>query len=451
MKGILVVFMTKYLLDTSGARAPMSDTEATIWYHAFVMAVYFFPIAGAILSDAFWGKYRTILTLSIVYCLGHLALALDLTRVGLFLGLALISIGSGGIKPCVSAHVGDQFGKSNEHLLSRVFAWFYLSINVGAAISTMLTPALLSSERWGPHWAFGIPGALMVAATFVFWLGRNRFVHVPPSGWRSVWQTVTSPDGLTAIRNLTVIYLFVAVFWSMFDQTGSTWVLQAERMDRTWHVAGWFPGWMNAASWLPAQLQTVELLPAQIQTANPVLILILVPLFAYVVYPLINLVFPLTPLRKIGLGFLLCSASFAIVAWTQRLIDAGQRPDIGWQLLAYIVLTASEVMVSITGLEFSYTQAPKPMKSFVMSLWLLSVAVGNAVTTGVNYAILKEDGSSRLAGDDYFWFFSLLMLATAVVFVVFAMRYRGKSYIQDEAPVVAADGRDPEAAGNRAE
>ena len=99
-------------------------------FRAFLwQAVYFLPIAGAILAEAFLGKYKTIFWLSIVYCAGHFMLALDDTRTGLMIGLGLIALGSGGIKPCVSAHVGDQFGKTNHHLLSKIYNWFYFSIN----------------------------------------------------------------------------------------------------------------------------------------------------------------------------------------------------------------------------------------------------------------------------------------------------------------------------------
>ncbi len=134
MKAILTVFMTKYLLDQSGALAPMSDEDAKFWVHTFVVAGYTFPLLGAVLSDWLLGKYRIIVALSIVYCFGHLSLALDETRVGLFIGLSLIAFGMGAIKPCVSANVGDQFGPYNSHLLSRVFGWFYLSINLGAVL-----------------------------------------------------------------------------------------------------------------------------------------------------------------------------------------------------------------------------------------------------------------------------------------------------------------------------
>ncbi|MFN6944155.1 MAG: MFS transporter, partial [Cytophagaceae bacterium] len=171
MKAILTVFMTEYLLGGDGELSVMSENDSKFWFHTFVMATYFFPILGALLSDILWGKYRTIIILSIIYCFGHLALALDETRLGLSLGLTMIAIGSGGIKPCVSAHVGDQFREANKHLLERVFSYFYLAINLGAAVSTILTPILLN--EYGPSLAFGIPGALMIIATLVFWMGRN--------------------------------------------------------------------------------------------------------------------------------------------------------------------------------------------------------------------------------------------------------------------------------------
>ena len=128
MRAILVVFMTQYLMS-HGKPDPMSENEATTWYHLFSMVNYFTPILGAVLSDVLWGKYKTIIILSIVYVLGHLALAIDESRIGLTIGLTLIAVGAGGIKPCVSAHVGDQFEEKNKSLLEKIFGYFYFSIN----------------------------------------------------------------------------------------------------------------------------------------------------------------------------------------------------------------------------------------------------------------------------------------------------------------------------------
>ena len=414
MRAILVVFMTQYLMGSSGVLDVMGEDEAKGWFHLFVSAVYVTPLLGALLSDGLLGKYRTIILLSLVYCAGHFSLAIDDTRWGLAIGLGLIALGAGGIKPCVSAHLGDQFGQTNSGLLSRAFAWFYFAINLGAFVSSLATPWLL--EHWGASVAFAVPGILMLLATLTFWAGRHRFVHIPPGGMRFVREAF-SRIGLGALGRLCIIYLFVAVFWSLFDQTASSWVLQAQHMDR--EILGY------------------EVLPAQIQAANPLLVMLLIPLFSYRIYPLIERVWPLSPLRKIAIGLFVTAAAFAIPTLVQLAIDGGGTPHIGWQLLAYVVLTSGEVMVSITCLEFSYTQAPKTMKSFIMAFFMLSVSLGNLFTSAVNFFIQNPDGSSKLAGADYFLFFTVLMLATALLFTFVVRHYRGRSYIHEEQPAGA--------------
>ena len=491
MKTILVVFMTQFLHSTAGSPDFMTDAESREWMHLFVASAYFFPVIGGIVADAFLGKYLTILLLSIVYCLGHLCLALmDLPqplleatlapRGWLLAGLALVAIGAGGIKPCVSAHVGDQFGASNRHLLERVFGWFYFAINFGSFFSTLLTPWLL--RRYGPGWAFGVPGILMALATLVFGLGRHRFVHIPPRGPGYFAETF-GPAGLAAILKLVPLYLLVAVFWSLYDQTGGAWVQQAQQMDRR------FLG--------------IEWLESQIQAINPLLVLIFIPLFSLVVYPAVSRVLPFTPLRRILAGFLLTTLAFAITAHAQRLIDAeagrfrgvvaplvaagdvdaaatetairaaglnaladavagggagrgeaivgagiavardGSRltarwPSVGWQLLAYVVITAAEILVSITCLEFSYTQAPPQMKSFIMSLYLLSVSLGNLFAALVNSLMQDAQGRSLLTGERYYWFFTGCMLAATLLFLPVLRWYRPREYIQGQDPGVPA-------------
>lgn len=401
MRTILVVFMTKYLMDASGQLDTMSETEATKWFHTFTSAVYFLPVIGAVLSDAFLGKYRTIICLSIVYCLGHLALAVNDTRVGLAIGLALIAIGSGGIKPCVSANVGDQFGKANQHLLPRVFGWFYFSINFGSFFSTMLTPWLL--EHAGPAWAFGVPGIFMFLATLVFWMGRRKFVRVPPAGMRFV-RDLVRVDNLKIMGRMVPVFACVAMFWALWDQTSSTWVLQADKMDR--------------------QVFGYTILASQVQAINPLLILLLIPFCSYLLYPAIDRFWKLTPLRKIGLGFLLTVPSFLLTAWIESQIVAGHQPHINWQFLAFVIISLAEVMVSITCLEFAYTQAPVTLKSLIMSFYLLSISLGNAFTALINHFIQNPDGTSKLAGPSYYLFFTGVMAATAVVFVFIALWYK---------------------------
>ena len=410
MNSILVIFMTQYLMNARGQPDHMTGAQANAWYHTFVSAAYILPVLGALLADAIFGKYRVILLLSIVYCFGHFTLAMNDTPFGLALGLGLIALGAGGIKPCVSANVGDQFGVANQHLLPRMFSWFYFAINFGSAISTMLIPELL--DRVGPRIAFGIPGIAMVMATLVFWTGRWKFVHIPPAGLGNYARELCQRENLKALLNLLILVPFGAMFWALWQQNFSSWVTQAEQLDR--HLFG--------HNWLPAQIQTV----------NPLFILLLVPLFSYVVYPTVERFVKVTPLRRFGAGLWAATAAFLIIWWIQKRIDAGQHPPILWQILAFVVLTAGEVMLSVTHLEFAYTQAPRKMKSLVMCTYLASISLGNVFTAAVNFFIQNPDGSLKLKGSAYFGFFATLMLITAILFLFVSRFYHGKTYVQDD-------------------
>ena len=369
MKAALAIFLANYLGILGGDN--YSETKATVVVSWFNTAVYLTPLLGALIADTFFGKYRTIMTLSIVYCLGHLCLALmgigGFVQLWLLSGLGLISLGAGGIKPCVSAHVGDQFGTGNQHLITKIFNIFYFSINFGAVISNLLIPWVL--KWYGPHLAFGIPGILMALATIFFWMGRTKFAHIPAKG-APFLSELFSKEGLSVIGKLIPLVIFVGVFWSLFDQTASRFVFQAERMDR--------------------EIFGLEILPSQIQAANPFLILVLIPLFTFVLYPLVGKIVNLTPLKKIGSGLALMALAFAVVSLAQEAIDRGETPHVGWQLLAYLILTSAEVMVSIVALEFFYTQAPKKMKSLMMAIFLSSVSIGNFFTAFVNQKIQIE-------------------------------------------------------------
>lgn len=471
MKGILVIFMTTYLLGPNGELNTMNREEAMTVYHLFTMSAYFFPMIGALIADIFLGKYRTILYLSLLYCVGHGSLALmdvapHALGIGmkpfLFAGLICIAMGSGAIKPCVSAHVGDQFGTGNKHMLTKVFNWFYFSINIGAATSMILTPYLLAEV--GPWLAFGLPGVLMAIATVLFWMGRKKFVHVPAAGLDAFVKETFSPDGKRAILNLIPLFLiFVPVFWAIFDQTGSSWVLQTEQMNRNFLGHNW--------------------LPSQVQAVNPILILIGIPLFTYVLYPMGDKIWKLTPLRKVGIGFVITAGAFALSAIIESWIVAGssavianiwatmgndvpagttmptkmsdmlqivkelgwtpeqiapylkEMPNIGWQFLAYIIITAGEILVSIVCLEFAYTQSPKKIKSFVMGIYMLGISLGNFYVAGVNFFMEQTKdaaGNTLLDGPNYYWFFSALMIVTTVIYIIYTQFYKGKTFIQGE-------------------
>jgi proton-dependent oligopeptide transporter, POT family len=363
MRAILVVFMTQYLKTWDGRPDVMTPAQADIWYHNFTSFVYFTPIIGALIADIFWGKYNTIIWVSLLYCLGHGVLAMGETRVHLLIGLILIGMGAGGIKPCVSAHVGDQFSSTNEHLLGKVYNWFYFSINLGAFLSQLSIPWLRA--RYGPRVAFAVPGIVMAMALFVFWLGRYKFVHRPPQGWAQV-KSYFAGDNLKILLRLVVFFLFVSPFYALYDQSGAAWVNQAGHLDLNLHFMG------------------ITLLQDQVQSANAILILLFIPLFAYGIYPIVERFVTLTPQRKIGAGMFAVIPAFLITAYLEKQIAAGQRPTVWWQLLGYAIVTAAEIMVSIPALEFAYTRAPRKMKSLVMAAYLCgSISLGNVIASRV--------------------------------------------------------------------
>jgi POT family proton-dependent oligopeptide transporter len=406
MRSILVVFMTRYLLNAQGQPDHMSGQEATKWFQYYLSATYFLPVFGGILADTFFGKFRTIIALSIVYCAGHAVLAWNDTRWGLALGLSLVALGAGGIKPCVSANVGDQFGPSNRHLLSRVFSWFYFSINFGSAFSMLLIPWIL--QHYGSHYAFALPGVLMFIATVIFWMGRHKFVHAPPGGIAYLKQTLNA-EGLRILGRLGLIYLVVSVFWSLYDQSSSTWVLQAEKMNLHWLGFTWEA--------------------SQLQSFNPFLILVLIPVFTYVIYPAINRFFPLTPLRKISIGFFVVIPAYLIPAWVEWRLGQGGMPSIGWQALAYLFLTSAEILISITTLEFAYTQAPQRMKSMVMCFYLASIAWGDFMVGVVAGAMEKAHYNF---GVNYYLSFAGATLLAAFVFIAVALAYQPHDVLAEE-------------------
>ncbi|MDA8793486.1 POT family MFS transporter [Bacteriovoracaceae bacterium] len=429
MRSILVIFLVNYLV--------LSKSQATADYHIFAGACYLFPILGAYLSDRFLGKYKTILWLSIVYCLGHALLAIFETNItGFYWGLGLIALGSGGIKPCVSAHVGDQFKKNQKAQLRKVFDLFYFMINFGSTFSTLITPWTL--EAYGPAIAFGIPGILMAIATFIFWLGRNEFVHVPPTGknphgtGRVLLSALTNfgkrdkskgmlagayidhpaqaVDDVKAAMAVAKVFVGISIFWALFDQHGSSWVLQAKEMNLAVNFLGW----------------NTTLLPSQIPALNPIMVMILIPTFTFGVYPFFEkkLGIEMTPLRKMGAGMFVAAISFVFVAAYQFLLDGGTQVHVLWQIIPFLIITMAEVMVSITGLEFAYTQAPRSMKSTIMSMFLLTVFFGNMITAYVAVINVFE-------GAAFFLFFAGLMAVFAVFFALMAKGYTVKDYMED--------------------
>jgi POT family proton-dependent oligopeptide transporter len=223
MRAILKTYLTTLYISIMASELSgevlekAASSKATAVTHLFIAGVYAFPMIGALMADRLLGKFPVIFWLSLVYCAGHGILAIagrfgemgiwGPAEYGFYVGLAFIAMGSGGIKPCVSANVGDQFTEKNRGLVTMVFQIFYFIINFGSFFATILIPIL--KNTLGPEVAFGVPGVFMALATVVFWLGRKRFVRVPPNPGGKLGLLDV---GASTLFFMPIIALIIAVF-----------------------------------------------------------------------------------------------------------------------------------------------------------------------------------------------------------------------------------------------
>jgi len=327
MKAILGIYLHKKL--------HLSEDKSTSIYHTFAMLCYFTPIFGAMIADQFLGRFKTIVYISMIYVLGHLLKTIAaIPTLGVpplefsLIGLLLIAIGTGGIKPCVSAFGGDQFKlPEQERQLQTFFSVFYFSINAGSLIGTALTPYLREDvECFGEDTcyslAFGVPAILMAFATVIIILGKPLYKNVPPQGSiltrvlgsigyalkgkcngvpAAHWMDIAKDkydsqlvEDVKCLLRVLLLYIPLPIFWALYDQTGSRWTFQATRMN----------GMIGSIG---------KIKPDQMQVVNPLLILFLLPLFDRVIYPLFaKFGLLVKPLQRMTVGGVLTAAAFFV-------------------------------------------------------------------------------------------------------------------------------------------
>uniref|UniRef100_A0A7N5ZQQ2 Solute carrier family 15 member 2 n=1 Tax=Anabas testudineus TaxID=64144 RepID=A0A7N5ZQQ2_ANATE len=536
MKAVLTLYFVSYL--------GWDPDLSTAVYHAFSGLCYFTPILGALIADSWLGKFKTIIYLSVVYVIGHVVKSVGaIPTVGnkemhialSMLGLILIAFGTGGIKPCVAAFGGDQFDEENVSERQKFFSIFYMSINAGSLLSTVITPILRGDVQCfgGDCYAlaFGVPAALMVVALVVFIAGCGLYKRNPPQGnillevcrcigfaiknrWKSSkydpkrkhwldWAEEKYSKRLIQeikmVLRVLVLYIPLPMFWALFDQQGSRWTLQARRMN----------------------LSFVRVCLHKVKMLNALLILVFVPIFDLLIYPLVGLCrINITPLRKMVTGMIFAALAFGAATLVEvqvvvrmsnslssfyinketlvktftylnkevkiqvtfkgstsectqmfieetayslffysttagidcisqseecsdlnlGLLDFGasytviltnesdtivphkmedvqaNNVHIAWQIPQYVLLTAGEVMFSITGLEFSYSQAPANMKSVLQAGWLLTVAFGNVIV------LIVAEGAGLEQWKE-FALFAGLLLGVSIIFSFMAYFY----------------------------
>lgn len=450
MRSILAVFLVHQFFSHDSS--DIANAKSSSINHMFSTLVYATPLLGAILADWFFGKYRVILIGSLIYTIGHFLLAMfDTNLAGFQTGLIIIAFSAGAIKSCVSANVGDQFDHSNQHLMSSIYSWFYFSINAGSMVSLAIIPVIY--EKYGAAWAFGVPGILMALATIIFFSGSKRYVKLPPKGinkdnfvsvsfytlscklsgkakaaGKTAWQCaedkygVQKVDGIQAVWRVMAVFAFIPVFWSLWDMNSAEWVLQSEKLDLSLGIFGW------------------KVLPSQIQTVNAFFLLAFIPIFNYGLYPLVQkLGVKLTPLRKIGFGLFVTGFSFVIIALLQEKVDKGMHPSVWWQIFAFAILSAGEVLVSITGLEYAYTQSPPSMKSTMTAIWYFTYSIGSFFNAIVTNSIASKGIFSVFTGASFFWLFVAICFGFVVIFVFISPFIKEKAYFAAD---VLADGLD---------
>jgi POT family proton-dependent oligopeptide transporter len=390
------------------------------------MGVYFFPLLGGWLADRFFGKFNTILWFSLIYCAGNACLALSVDSVnGFYFGLFLISLGSGGIKPLVASFVGDQFDSRNKHLAKLAFDAYYWIVNFGSFFASLFMPLFLAllGPRWAfgipgalmfvatvvfwvargryvmvpvappnpssfmrvvrtalsarspgagqPGLYTALAGCVLAAGAFALralgWLDLvptlclALVILIAFGGVGTAMQldrargkhTDEAVDGVRAVLRVLIVFALVTPFYSLFDQKATTWVLQGNHMSS--------PSWdFDLGAW---GIWELTFQPAQMQALNPALVMLLIPFNNLVLYPwLRRRGWEPTSLRKMVVGIVFAGLAWIVAGALQLVIDGGDRISIMWQIAPYVLLTFGEVLVSATGLEFAYSQAPLAMK-----------------------------------------------------------------------------------------
>ncbi|XP_077297968.1 peptide transporter family 1-like [Arctopsyche grandis] len=328
MRAFLALYLRQKLFYT--------DDEATEVYHIFTTMAYFFPICGAILADSYLGKFRTILYLMMVYACGNFLLAITaIPTLGIpgreftILGLMLVSLGTGGIKPCVSAFGGDQFKlPEQEKQLTTFFSVFYIIICLGSLVSKSISPILRSEihcfgDKDCYSVAFGAPGILILSSIVMFVCAKKMYIIKTPKSnvvlnvmkcitraiknkfasknsekkknhWldyaKDTYDDVLINETKQVLR-IFILFMPLAVYWSLLDQLGSRWTLQATKMDGNF-------GLFTAK-------------PDQMQVMSPVLVILFVALFKKGLYPCLEKCgIEFNSLHKLIVGSLLAGVAF---------------------------------------------------------------------------------------------------------------------------------------------
>ncbi|RVD92849.1 proton-dependent oligopeptide transport protein [Tubulinosema ratisbonensis] len=382
IRSILFTFLIKsYTLSTE---------RATFLVHSFVFLCYLFGVIGGLIADGFLGRYKTIVYFNFLYFIGNLMILFSSYHVNLFtliISLTFISMGTGGLKPCISAFGGDQLTSKKE--VEGFFSLFYFSINAGSLFGIVLSPILASYNCVNNNCyftSFKVSTMVHSLSIILFLIGSRNYIKKQPDKqflirlWRYLKLKyffsskieeeneevqIICPDMQKDVQTtikIFKVFMFVPFFWMLNDQYSSSWIDQGNKMKST----------INFFKY------EFYLYPSQMAAVNAIGVIFMIPLFVKYVYPFFYRRKCLkNPLEKMYFGLAFTIGSFLISIFIQILIEFNYQINLLSQIPQYLLLTAGEILMSITGLQFAYSQSPESMKSLVFSGWLMTTAIGN--------------------------------------------------------------------------
>jgi POT family proton-dependent oligopeptide transporter len=373
MRAILLLYMIQILRFEDGQAARITSY--------FIAACYLLPLIGGYVADNFLGKYRTIVYFSVPYIVGQVILGISAlhNETCLFISLGLLAMGSGVIKPNISTLMGltyDQHRPGRAKLRSDAFAMFYGAINIGAALSSFCVPWIrtsLGGDSQAYAAAFLFPAALMVLAFIVFAAGKPFYAQ------ETIHRTQSSPEErkqrLRVLGRLFGLFLVVTVFWSIFDQSASTWILFAR-------------------DYLDLNVFGLQLSPDQIQAANPVLIVLFLPPITLLWHFLARIGLNLKPTSKMLIGFLLTGVLMGITAYAgfhgAKVVKSGAP--------AALLLAEQAAQEAVeAGKEAAVEDAPKAEPVAVVSASAARAAAAAAAAARAAYGVISAKDADRNA------------------------------------------------------
>ena len=403
-----------------------SEESAYLLYAIYTWAVYLTPIIGGWLADRFLGTHRSMIVGGWIIAAGHILLAgTELfgitagaavtlqTGPGALLcflgGLALIVIGTGFFKPCVSVMVGQLYGPNDERR-DGGFTIFYMGINVGALLAPLIAGTLGETVGW--HWGFGSAAVGMILGITAYQAFRSRYLEgigLPPKMAPKVDAEAAKRPPLSRVEwqriGVILVLAFVAniAFWAAFEQAGSSMnVFAAQNTDRTlWGLLDApFP-----ATWY--------------QSVNPAAIIIFAPVFAWL-WVFLNQrgLNPSTP-TKFALGLWLLGLAFlSMVFGALDAQDGLAAPH--WLLITFVVYTWGELCLSPVGLSMVTKLAPLHLQSLMMGIWFFSFSLSNLLAGLVaRYSVTLKSGEATFLIEGLPGFYLLLVIApTATGFLI---------------------------------